>query len=632
MHSKISNFQKQCAASNNLRNQLMTLLLFTISFLSSMHAYAQCYWQQKADYIMDIDFDTDDHRYTGKQTITYTNNSPDTLHHLFYHLYLNAFQPGSEMDERAKNIVDPDPRIGRRIEKLDDKEIGYEKVKSLTVNGAPLDYSVEGTILEVALKDKIILPGQTVVLAMTFEAQVPLQIRRTGRKNKEGIDYSMAQWYPKLCEYDHMGWHANPYIAREFYGIWGNFDVKINIDSKYILAATGVLQNADEIGYGYSDVKIKKREDKTQWHFVANNVHDFVWAADRDYTHTKLIADDGTQLHFFFQENDKTKENWAKLPEIMSKALNWMNKRYGKYPYPTYSFIQGGDGGMEYPMATLITGERNLMSLVGVCVHEWMHSWYQNVIATNEALYPWMDEGFTSFGSSETMDYLIEEKLLAGKHDENPLQETIQGYAEFALSGAAEALSNHADHYVTNSAYGVGSYTKGQLCLVQLEYIMGKKLFAEALLKYFEQWKFKHPHPNDFFRVMEKTADMELDWFKEYWVNTTHTTDYAIDTVIGNELTIKRIGEIPMPLDVLVTFKNGKTMLYYIPLVLMRGQKSPEIKSDDFVQLPDWPWAAVEYKIKLNQKQDKIAKIDINPSRRMVDVVASNNVWTNQKQ
>ncbi len=598
--------------------------------LSLNQIQAQCYWQQSADYTMDIDFNPSNHRYNGVQTITYTNHSPDTLDHLFYHLYFNAFQPGSEMDTRSGTIVDPDPRVGTRISKLTEKEIGFEKVKSLMMDGKPLSYNIEGTILEVELSNHKILPGQTVVLAMEFEAQVPLQIRRSGRNNKEGIDYSMAQWYPKLCEYDPMGWHANPYVAREFYGVWGNFDVKINIDSKYIVAASGTLLNANEIGHGYADVQIKKRPAKTTWHFIAKNVHDFVWAADPDYTHNYIKADDGTELHFFYQENDKTKETWTKLPAIMKKALVWMNERYGKYPYPTYSFIQGGDGGMEYPMATLITGERSMMSLVGVSVHEWMHSWYQNVLATNEALYPWMDEGFTSFAASETMDYLIREKMIKGKHDENPLKETIIGYGEFAISGAAEALSTHADHYRTNTAYGVGSYTKGQLCLVQLEYIMGKSTFAKALLRYFNEWKFKHPHPNDFFRIMEKEANMELDWFNEYWVNTTAFTDYKIDTVSEKQLVVSKIGEMPMPLEIFVTRKDGKVDMYYIPLVLMRGEKKPEADQENRTILPDWTWAAMSYKIDLKCAKDKIEKIEINPDNRIIDVNQMDNLWINQ--
>lgn len=605
---------------------MLRIIVFSFLFLISIHVKSQCYWQQQANYTMDVTLDTDRHLLRGRQIIDYTNNSPDTLNKLFYHLYYNAFQPNSEMDYRSRSLPDPDRRIGDKLAKLSKDEIGYQKIKSLTLNGKKVLYQSEGTILEVYLKQNI-LPGQTVKLEMEFEAQVPVQIRRTGRNNREGIDYSMAQWYPKLCEYDNKGWHPNPYIAREFYGVWGNFDVSITLDSKYVVAASGVLQNAEEIGCGYTDTEVKNKPKKQKWHFKAEKVHDFMWAADPDYKHTRHVAHDGTVLHFFYQENDKTKDVWAKLPSLMDEALRWMNKRYGKYPYPVYSFIQGGDGGMEYPMGTLITGERPLMSLVGVCVHEWMHSWYQMVLATNEALYPWMDEGFTSFGTSETMDHLLSQGLITGKHDENPLQETIAGYSAFAVSGSAESINTHADHYSTNAAYSVASYTKGQLCLVQLEYIMGEKKFAKALLKYYDTWKFKHPASSDFFKLMEKESGMVLDWFEEYWINSTHVTDYGIDTVYEDQVVISRYGAMPMPIEIVVTLQNGKKELYYIPLALMRGEKEAENSYADYTKLPDWPWAQPSYKVQLNQNVNKIAKIEINPDNRMIDVNTANNVW-----
>ena len=162
---------------------------------------------------MDIDFDVSNHQFTGTQKLNYYNNSPDTLGEVFYHLYFNAFQPNSMMDVRSRTILDPDPRVADRISKLSEEEIGYQRVIKLRMDGKPVDYEVVGTILEVDLPEPI-LPGSKVVFDMAFEAQVPLQIRRSGRDNKEGIDYSMTQWYPKMCEYDYQGWHANPYVGR----------------------------------------------------------------------------------------------------------------------------------------------------------------------------------------------------------------------------------------------------------------------------------------------------------------------------------------------------------------------------------------------------------------------------------
>ena len=209
-------------------------------------------WQQRVEYNIDVDFDHTKHQYSGTQKLVYFNNSPDELNKVFYHLYMNAFQPGSAMDVRSRTIADPDPRVGERISKLKPNEIGYLKVKNLKMNGRNCPFTVEGTIMEVTLPEKI-APLSNVTFELEFDGQVPIQIRRNGRMSREGVDYSMAQWYPKMCEYDYQGWHSNPYIGREFYGIWGDFDVTIHIDSKYTVGGSGVLQNPTEIGKGYAE-------------------------------------------------------------------------------------------------------------------------------------------------------------------------------------------------------------------------------------------------------------------------------------------------------------------------------------------------------------------------------------------
>ncbi len=610
------------------------LIILFLCLCVSLFATAQTSdrWQQRAEYKMDIDFDVKKHQFTGKQSIKYYNNSNDALNRVFYHLYFNAFQPGSMMDVRSRTIKDADRRVGGRIAKLQPNEIGYHKIKSLTQNGKPVKYEVVGTILEVELNEKI-TPNSTATFDMEFESQVPLQIRRSGRMSKEGIDYSMTQWFPKMCEYDYQGWHANPYVGREFHGVWGDFDVTINIDKNYILGGSGVLVNADEIGYGYSD-KVDEpttKGEKAAWHFVAEKVHDFAWAADPDYTHTKVKTPDGFDLHFLYQKNEKTEDVWAKLPETMVTSYEYIKSHYGEYPYPQYTFIQGGDGGMEYPMITLITGHRSFGSLVGVSVHEWMHTWYQMLMATNESLYAWMDEGFTSYGSAEVMNYLVEKGKLNGEATDNPHKRSVAGYARFSQSGAEEPLSTHADHFMTNQAYGVGSYVKGAVFLRQLHYIVGEKAFDKAMLDYYDKWKFRHPNPNDFIRVVEKAADMELDWFKEYFVNTTHTADYAVKTVEKEgrktiKIKLEKIGVMPMPLDVVVTDKKGNKTTYNIPLRIMRGEKKNDIGGKYEVK-EDWPWTHPDYELVVDGKLKNIVKVEIDPSERLADVNRDNNNW-----
>lgn len=587
-------------------------------------------WQQHVNYKMEIDFNDAQHQYKGKQNLVYTNNSPDTLHKVFYHLYLNAFQPGSAMDVRSRTIEDPDSRVRDRIFKLQPNEIGYEKIRSLKQNGKELKYEVEGTILEVTLNEPI-LPGKKVTFDMEWDAQIPIQIRRNGRDNAEGIAYSMAQWYPKLAEYDYQGWHADPYIAREFYGVWGDYDVKITMDKKFVIGGTGYLQNPDEIGYGYTDKPVKTKGDRLTWHFVAPNVHDFVWAADPDYTHDMLKRPDGLTLHFFYQKNDKTKDTWAALPAIMDKAYDFIKKTFGTYQYKQYSFIQGGDGGMEYPMATLIVGEGSLPSLVSVATHEWMHSWYQMMLGTNESLYAWMDEGFASYAQDEVLNYLAKQGLIPGRQAvDNPHASDYNSYKRLALSGYEEPLSTHADHFNTNRAYSIGSYVKGAIFLQQLKYVVGEEVFNKALLRYFDTWKSKHPNANDLIRIFEKESGLELDWYKEYWINSTRTIDYAVTSVdsVDNQstkVTLSRIGLMPMPLDVVVTYADGSKEVFNIALDLMRGNKPQEDKAAKYTILKDWQWVNPTYEFTINQPLAKISKVEIDPSGRMADVNRENN-------
>ena len=195
------------------------------------------------------------------------------------------------------------------------EEIGYLKAISLKQDGVAVKYALEGTVMVVALA-KPITPGSSSTLQMSFEGQVPLQIRRSGRNNKEGVALSMSQWYPKMAEYDFEGWHADPYIAREFHGVWGDFDVKITIDKNYVLGGTGYLQNPNEIGHGYETpgTKVKRIKGKNAtWHFKAPMVHDFMWAADPDYIHDTLAMENGPTLHFYYKNNPEIIENWKKL-------------------------------------------------------------------------------------------------------------------------------------------------------------------------------------------------------------------------------------------------------------------------------------------------------------------------------
>ncbi len=571
------------------------------------------YWQQHVDYKMDIDMDVNTYQYNGKQELIYTNNSPDVLTRVYYHLYYNAFQPGSEMDVRSRTIADPDKRVKDRISKLKPNEIGYIKVNTLKQNGVKVKHKTVGTVLEVTL-NKPILPGQKVTFSMLFNAQVPLQIRRTGRNNKEGVALSMSQWYPKLAEYDFEGWHADPYIGREFHGVWGNFDVKINIDKNYIIGGTGYLQNPNSIGYGYQTGTVNKpNTDKLTWHFKAPKVHDFTWAADPDYIHDTTQVPNGPLLHFFYKKNmPKSKlENWKKLQPKTVQLMQYYNKHIGKYPYKQYSVIQAGDGGMEYAMCTLILGEGKFEGLFGTTAHELAHSWFQFLLATNEAKHAWMDEGFTQYISEYAENEILEKNLI------NPTKQVYDGYVYLATSGNEQPQTTHADRYNYNQSYGISAYYKGYVFLSQLGYVIGEDNLKKTIKKYFEDFKFKHPTPNDVIRTAEKISGLELDWYLTDWTQTTNTIDYGIKSIENKTVVLERIGLMPMPIDVTVYYEDGTNENFYIPLQMMRGEKPNKA-----TLIKDWAWAYPTYSFKTEKA---IKSVVIDPSDMMADIDKTNN-------
>ncbi len=652
-------------------------VIFSFFFISSFAQPDR--WQQRVKYTMDVNMDVVSNRFTGKQKLVYTNNSPDTLDRVFYHLYWNAFQPNSMMDNRSRVLgqivvngsADWDGRVRDRILNLKPDEIGYQRVKWIKMNGVLQTTKEHETILEVKLT-KPVLPKSSVTFEMEFEAQVPLQVRRSGRDNEEGVRYSMSQWYPKICEYDYEGWHPTPYVAREFYGVWGDYDVKITLDKKYIIAGTGYLQNAAQVGYGYETAGtkvIRPAGNSLTWIFSAPNVHDFVWAADTGYTHISKTVRDGLVLHAFYkivpelltrqfngfsarqkQQYENNAEvfvatyanEWETILDKAAKVLPFIDKTFGKYPYRQYSFIQGGDGGMEYPMATLLKGAGT-----DNFFHEWMHSWYQMMLGTNESEYAWMDEGFTSYAEElvsgvyynrSTLN-LFKAILKQNPGDKN-LAEAVNivpenhcdayiAYFKLVKSGLEEPMTTHADHFNTNYAYKTASYLKGEVFMEQLGYIIGADMRDKVLLEYYNQWRFKHPNVNDFIQVAEKQSGIKLDWYREYFVNTTKTIDYGIDSLWeeGGKTKIRIInrGKMPMPIDLQLTFKDGTKELHYVPMNLMFGMKAAGDTVIPLKVYEEWNWTNPTYVIETSRKLAEITIAEIDPSHRMADTNRKDN-------
>lgn len=625
--------------------KIVGLLIIALSgVLNAQNNPNPGYWQQQADYIMELSIDVKTFQYKGTQVLEYSNNSNDTLKKVFYHLFPNAFQPGSEMDIRLQTITDPDKRMIKtfkvedkevkesRISSLKPDQIGYLKISNFKQEGTLASTKVVGTILEVTLV-KPLLPNSKTTFTLDFDGQVPEQIRRSGRNSSEGVALSMTQWYPKICEFDFEGWHADPYIGREFHGVWGNYDVKITIDKAYTIGATGYLQNKNEIGHGYQDagveVKHPKKTKTLTWHFVAPMVHDFAWGADNNFLHDKIIGENGVELHFLYKNDPEYNKNWKDMQPKTAELLSFFNKAIGTYPYKQYSVIQGGDGGMEYAMCTLITGKRSLPSLVGVTAHEMAHSWFQHILATNEAKHEWMDEGFTSFISDLAMNEIMPNK---NKKQDNPFQSAYNNYFAMVAGGKEQPQSTHADRYDENKVYGISSYSKGTVFLTQLGYLIGAENMMKTLKRYYHDYKFTHPTPIDFKRSAERVSGAVLDWYLVDWTQTTNTIDYGIKEIKDNgKVILERIGRTPMPLDILVVYEDDSMESFYIPNPLMRFEKEnpyPQIKR---TVLEGWGWAYPTFEFSVSKPKSEIKAIVIDPSGLMADINKDNNYYEKSK-
>lgn len=614
-------------------------LLIFILLIKTVQTEAQRkgYWQQAVNYKMDINVDEVNFQYQGNMTLTYSNNSGQTLSKVYFHLYYNAFQPGSMMDHRLSNIEDPDSRMTKnisrnktpiyqsRIAKLLPNQIGYQKIHSIKQGNIEATYQIKGTLLEVTLPYPI-QPNTTTELEMHWEAQVPEQIRRTGRNSKEGVALSMAQWYPKMAHFDEFGWHLDEYIAREFVAPFGNFDVQIHINKDYVLGSSGVLQNPNQVkGYSKSP-QITPINNKVTWHFIAQNINDFAWAADPNFVVDSTTTPSGINLYAVYLPKSQTAiNNWRQALAYTSEFLEFCSEKFGKYPWSTYTIAQGGDGGMEYGTFTLVTGDRDLKSLVGVIFHEAAHSWYQQLFGINETVDEWFDEGFTCYLEELGMQHIFHKK---GVHHSNPMIDYYRSYYRLALSGKEEPMSLLADYYNSNYAYSNQAYRKGAVMAEQLGYIIGQQNLSESFLRFYDLWKLKHPTPNDFKRVAEEVSGINLKWYFNLFINTTRTIDYAISNVKDSTITIVNKSNLPMPLDILVEYTDGSKELFYIPLREMRGQKPDEeyeiYKGVNRTQLEDWFWTKPKYQFKTTKKPKKVW---IDATERLADIDFTNNYY-----
>ena len=630
---------------------------------------AKAYWQQHVSYDIRATLIDSIHTLDGSLSVVYTNNSPDTLREVFFHLYANAFQPGSMMDERALTIHTAP--VYDRIHKLPESEWGKYWIDSVNVAPPPFQgggggwsnasFEITGTIMSVALA-KPLAPGDSVLIFFPFREQIPRQIRRSGWMSSDGVEYSMSQWYPKICEYDFEGWHHQEYISREFYGVWGDFNVELTLPSRFTVGSTGECLNPNEVGHGYDQIATGKKEGiaepgfnegMTTWKFHASPVHDFAWVADDDYIHEWTTWNDSVTVHAFYKT--WVQKWWQKSALAYSiHALSTYSELYGPYAYRNFSCTMAGDGGMEYPQLIMITGYRpSPLSLAGVIAHEVGHQWFYGMLGSNETREAFMDEGFTSYVTTIAMNRLFgdAQEYPGEKHSWldwftpkfSNKRDNYRGYQQIASQGYEEPLNIPHDWFREDVTAGQ-VYGKTQAILNMLQYALGDSTFAAGMKEYYRQWHFKHPHLTDFKNVMEKTAHTDLDWFFDEWFKTTRTVDYAADRVSSDRtpafprrgqgvvdsgyettVTLHNNQLAVMPLDLLLHYSDGTSDAATIPLAV---NKNLDYHKDGVsLFFPSWDWTATKYTGTIITPKP-VSSFEIDTSWRLQDLNWLNNYST----
>src|ERR1017187_103543 len=573
------------------------------------------YWQQDTYYNIKVSLDDKTDILDGEESLTYWNNSPDTLPFVYFHLYQNSFQPGSYLDDLQKN-KGAKPYYGH-----------YEKaglcttVDIIMVDGKSLKHQIDYSIMKVWL-DKPLKSGESITFKIKFKTYY--DNGSTRRRMKKFLvsagfkHYDGVLWYPRISVYDRKeGWDTNQHLNREFYGDFGCYDVEITLPNSYIMDATGVLQNPKEVmpdslrkildiknfvGKKWnSDPSIPIIPDSTKktWKFHSENTHDFAFTCDPTYRIGE-VEWNGIKCVALAQEPHAGK--WQNAAEFLSKIIQCYSRDIGMYGYPKIIVADAQDG-MEYPMLTLDGGmEPGYRYLFA---HEVGHNWFYGMVGNNETYRAALDEGFAQFLTSWGMDHIDGpfEKGTRAKnkyvrrfqtHPTNIYKNSYLPYLRDAMRGDETTINTHSDYFngALNHGGGYGQvYFKMSTMLYNMQYVLGDSLFLKAMQHYFSQWKFCHPYFEDFRNSIINYTHADLTWFFDAWMETSKTIDYGIKCVKKDNsndnakdnfiITFKRYGRIQMPLDFRVYANDGKTYDFYIPCNWWE-------KKTDATILPKW--------------------------------------------
>ena len=593
------------------------------------------YWQQRADYQIDVRLDTAAHRLSGTTAITYTNNAPEALERLWVQLEQNFFRP----DSRGASIVPQGARFSGFFEGA-----GYDITGvQVTREGETVspEYLVDGTRLRVTLGEPLPSGGSSLTLRIDFAYTIPeFGADRHGRLDvSEGTVYQLAQWYPRMYVYDDVhGWNPMPYLGQgEFYLEYGTFNVNITVPRSFIVAATGTLQNPGEVltptlrerlaeaRQSRETVMIIDRDEvgaastrpegngPLTWRYTAERVRDFAWAASQAFLWDAARAEAGGETilaqSYYPEEGIGSDANpgWEASTRYVQHSVEFYSERYdAPYPYPNAINVAGTVAGMEYPQIMFCDVESRGRGLFGVTDHEFGHTWIPMVVGTDEKRWVWMDEGMNTFMNSYSLAdfYGV------------PVQRVLQSYSQRTVQAmrsgptSEQPSMTYADRIVP-SALGFLAYRKPATGLMLLrEYVLGPELFDPAFEAFLDRWAYKHPKPADFFRTIEDVSGEDLDWFWRSWFYETDVLDQAVTSVetdsSGTAITLEQRRDLMLPMEAVVTYDDGSTSEHRVP--------AEAFFTSDTHTLSVEPGRTVE-------------RVQLDPNQILPDMQRGNNTW-----
>jgi hypothetical protein len=601
------------------------------------------YWQQDVQYEIHARLDEVKDQVDATANLSYWNNSPDTLHFVFFHLYANAAKRDSYMKELG----------GRNRAKGNPNKVNPERgtdIASMTVDGQEVQSELDNTILKVMLP-KPLLPGESTAFKYTFTTHWG-GMGRMKLFNAWGFKhFDGTQWYPRISAYDRkFGWDTQQHLGSEFYGDFGTFDVSLDMPNDMVVEATGWLQNPDEVlpAELREKLDIKNFRDKPwnekpsvitpydaavrkTWKYHAENVHDFAFTADPTY---RIGEAEWNGIKCIAMAEEPHASKWQNAADYAAKCIKVHSEQIGMYGYPKMVVADAHDG-MEYPMLTLDSGEEP--DYRGLFMHEIGHNWFFGMVGSNETYRAMLDEGFTQFITAWGLEHVDGDTLVEDAPKSNYVfnytepvlareNKAYNSYMRAAVRDELPPIDTHSDEFSREFTGYRMAYYKTATMLYNLQYVLGDELFIGAMQHYFNQWKFKHPYVEDFRQSITDYTKVDLNWFFDQWIDTDKRIDYAVKGVknrgadAGQQITFKRIGDLQMPIDFTVTANDGHEFKFLIP-------NNWFVKKTSATVLPRWisfDELQREYTATVDIPTG-IANVQIDPTYRLADSYQLNN-------